>query len=298
MNKDTKEVYEYSLLIEQGILLMHKNFQEGNKGRINYDFACKEYDELKEKYNLEQIAGKGSSFQKAKRLLNYFSSKLAHKSDYDNHIACNSLALLEYSFNNPEHGINCLNKSKIIVELCLAIGIKARRVSIMPYSPYDMDNHVIAEIFDEKLKKWIMMDPTTNGFFIDENKTPLSMFEIRKYFAENKFLTFVACGEKTNNLTKLKEKHLETNWYICKNSFRFVVENYQGFGHGKNEIEVFNFYPTGFSIKKWEMANAKYKLDYIEKHEMRDLMDWARKNYEKTKNLLEAVHYSIETLYE
>lgn len=298
MNKELKELYEYSLLIEQGILFMHKDFQKGEKSIITYDFNCKEYGELKEKYHLEKIAGKGSAFQKARKLLNYFAPKLAHKSDYDNHIPCNSLDLLEYSFANPEHGINCLNKSKILVELCLAIGIKARRVSIMPYSPYDMDNHVVAEIFDKKLKKWIMLDPTTNGYFIDENKIPLSMLEIRNFFAENKFLTFIACGEKTNNLLKLKEKHLETNWYIAKNSFRFVVESYQGFGRGNCESEVFDFCPIDFSIKKWQIANAQYRLNYIETHEMNDLLDWAKKNFEKQKNSNEPIAYSIETLYE
>ena len=32
----------------------------------------------------------------------------------------------------------------------------------MPYSPYDFDNHVVVEIYD---KKWIMLDPTTDGIF-------------------------------------------------------------------------------------------------------------------------------------
>ena len=47
----------------------------------------------------------------------------------------------------------------------------------MPYSPYDFDNHVVVEIYD---KKWIMLDPTIDGIFIDENRTPLSLLEIRE----------------------------------------------------------------------------------------------------------------------
>ena len=296
MNKNAKEAYEYSLLIEQGILLMHKEFEKGKIESITYDFNCTEYKELKERYNVEQIAGKGTSFQKAKKLLNYFSPELTHDGYYDNHIPCNSLALLEYSFNNPEHGINCVNKSKIFAELCLSIGIKARRVFIMPYSPYDSDNHVVAEIYDEKMSKWIMMDPTTNGMFIDEDNTPLSMLEIRNCFADNKFVTFVGSNERTNDIAKLQEKHLETNWYICKNSFRFIVESYQGFGSIPN-TKCFDFYPIGFSVRKWEIANAKYKLEYFEK-DYTQFLDWAKKRYEHALNATETVAYAIETLYE
>ncbi len=59
----------------------------------------------------------------------------------------------------------------------------------LPYSPYDFDNHVVTEIFDRKMNKWIMLDPTTNGYFIDENKTPLSMLEIRNKFKDLAFTT-------------------------------------------------------------------------------------------------------------
>lgn len=79
---------------------------------------------------------------------------------YDNHIECNSLKLLEYSFENSENGINCLNKAKIITECCLALGIYARRVFINSFLLFDFDSHVAYEIFDKKLDKWIMLDST------------------------------------------------------------------------------------------------------------------------------------------
>ena len=70
------------------------------------------------------------------------------------------------------------NKSKILAECCLALGIPARRVFIMPFSPYDTDNHVVNEIYDDTREKWVMMDPTTGGMFVDENRTPLSLIEM------------------------------------------------------------------------------------------------------------------------
>lgn len=257
MTKDEKEIV-YG--IYTGILTNFGDFKGKEILEFEYDFNCPEYKELIEKYNLKRIAGKGSSFERAKRLLNYFSRRLYHSSWYDNHIECNALKLLEYSFCNKEQGINCLNKSKILEEVCLAVGIYARRVGIMPFSPYDLDTHVVIEMFDEQMNKWIMMDPTTNGYFINENKTPLSIMEIRKLMAEQKFVTFVRSSDKLDDIYKLKEKRKDTNIYISKNMFRFSYEKYNGFGLKSGGM---NYSPRNYSIMDNLNKNRIYKLNNI-----------------------------------
>ena len=142
MKLNEKDVVEAFNNIYCGILVNYPSFKKGEMKELVYDFSCPEYKELISKYHIDQIAGKGSDFLRAKRLLNYLSPRLTHESYYDNHIACNSLDLLDYSLDNPKQGINCLNKSKILSECCLALGIYARRVFIFPYSPYDFDNHL------------------------------------------------------------------------------------------------------------------------------------------------------------
>lgn len=169
-NKINQQLYN----IYSGILCNNQKFYEGKKTEIQYIFDCEEFQLLKQKYHLEDIAKTGSDFEKALRLLHHFAPRLEHKGNYDNHIDCNALSLLEYCYNKKNVGINCLNKSKILEECCLAIGIYARRVSIRPYSPYDFDNHVVTEIFDRDVNKWIMLDCTNDGYCIDENKIPLS----------------------------------------------------------------------------------------------------------------------------
>lgn len=110
------------------------------------------------------------------------------------------MKLLTYSFENDEHGINCLNKAKILAECCLALGIFARRVFIHPFSPFDFDSHVVCEIFDEQRGKWIMLDPTTDGYFVNEDNVPLSMYEIRTNYLNSEFLTLVSADDKDANL--------------------------------------------------------------------------------------------------
>ena len=276
----------------EGILLNHPLLSGSENKKINYFFDCKQYEEIIEKYNIDKIAGNGSEFVRCKRLLHYLSPRLTHNSYYDNHIKCNALDLLEYSLNNPEHGINCLNKSKIFAECALALGIMARRVAIMPYSPYDCDNHVIAEIYDNKLEKWIMMDPTTDGYFIDENKIPLSMLEIRDLLAHNQFITFVPSTSRLTDMNKLRDKYLERIVYIAKNSFYFMVGENQRFG---DEGEFLCVKPSNFNVNRNTIINYDYIIaDLTDEYETLKADFIRRKN-----NLLKAeepLNHSSEIL--
>lgn len=269
--KEKQEIYEEQLYLYSGILFHNQEFAEGNKERIIYDFSCPEYVQLREKYELERIAGKGSDFVRAKRLLHYLAPRLTHCSWYDGHVACNALDLLEYSLNKPEQGINCLYKSKILEECCLALGIGARRVSILPYSPYDFDNHVVTEIFDRDREKWIMLDATTDGYFVDENKVPMSLLEMRERFANDRFVTFVKTTDKLKNLESTREKNLDMNAYICKNLFCFLIDQYCGFG--KKGERLF-FAPKNYSDKNGKIANLRFRIHHVPDEHKEFIPQW------------------------
>lgn len=149
--------------------------------------------------------------------MNEFASRLHHESNYDNHIEIRALDLLEYSLDNKSQGINCRGKAQILNEMCLALGIYSRKVWIMPNSGYDGDCHVVNEIWDGNLNKWVMLDITNNQYWIDENGTPLSVLEIREKGANMEFCTPVEGKESTTYPYKLKEKHLGEFLYIIKN---------------------------------------------------------------------------------
>lgn len=159
-----------------------------------------------EKYPFEKIAGKGTDLQRAIRVLKYLSPKLTHSPWYDGHVDCNALALLDYSLDKPEQGINCLNKAKILEEVCLALGIYARRVRFLPYSPFDFDCHVVTEIYDRSQEKWCMLDPTTNGYLVDEQGTILSLLEARERMADTRFVTYCKATSREKDLQKLYRK--------------------------------------------------------------------------------------------
>lgn len=259
----------YLYEIYAGIIALNDDEPIGsNNLYVVYDLNCKEYILLKEKYNLQQIADSGSDFQKAKNLVNHFSLRMTHDGNYDNHIECNSLSLLEYCLDNPQQGINCLNKAKILVEMCLACGIFARRVSIIPYSPYDTDNHVVIEIYENTLSKWIMLDPSINTYFIDENSEPLSMLEIRDKGARKEFCTAIKINKDLKNIYDTQKENKQINEYIMKNSFTIFIDAYNGFGH--TDKRTICYTSNNYDIKKRNIKNWEYRikvnteLEYVE----------------------------------
>ncbi len=209
----TEEIY----IMEAGILKNNLEFHEGADYEFQYDFSHENYETLKSKYNLESTAKSGTEFERALRLMNEYAPRLTHKSDYDNHISQSATDLLEYSLNNKNQGINCRAKAQILNEMCLSLGIYSRKVWLMPYSDYDTDCHVVNEVWDRSLNKWVMLDITNNTYWVDENKIPLSVLEIRNKVALREFCTPVESGDDTNNLQNLKEKNIGNFLYIVKN---------------------------------------------------------------------------------
>lgn len=203
--------------MEAGILKNNLEFHDGTDYELAYNFSHENYETLKSKYGIEKTAGNGTEFERALRLMDEYAPRLTHKSNYDNHIPINALDLLEYSLDNKNQGINCRSKAQILNEMCLSLGIYSRKVWIMPYSQYDGDCHVVNEVWDTSLNKWIMLDITNNTYWVDENNAPLSVLEIREKAALKEFCTPVEVGDNTKDLQKLKNKNIGNFLYIVKN---------------------------------------------------------------------------------
>lgn len=216
--------------MESGIIYNALDFRPGQDYALSYDFENREYAQLIEQYRIEETAGEGSEFERARSLMNEFSGRLTHESGYDNHIPMNALSLLEYSMDNKGHGINCRNKAQILNEMCLALGIYSRKVWIMPGSVYDGDCHVVNEIWDSKYGKWIMLDITNNMYWVDKQGTPLSVLEIRDKIARQEFCTPVDASERLDALDGSLSKNFGVFLYIAKNMVRmqYCEENTVG----------------------------------------------------------------------
>ncbi|WP_310604892.1 transglutaminase domain-containing protein [Anaerosporobacter sp.] len=234
-------------IMESGILSNNLDYGVGEDIALQYDFDKEEYAQLINQYKINDIAKTGTEFEQVKNLMNEFSRRLYHYSNYDNHIDMNAIALLEYSLDNKKNGINCRSKSQILNEMCLALGIYARKVWIMPYSNYDTECHVVNEIWDTSLNKWIMFDITNNQYWVDDKGMPLSILEIREKGALQEFCTPIIPGESLSDLKKIKEQHMSEFIYIMKN----VVYT-----------EYCDTYTTGESEKYYVLMPENIKTDY------------------------------------
>lgn len=264
-DNELKEIWQEELNIFKGILFNNSEFAEGTEDSLSYKFDCTEFEVLKQEYKIQEIAGNGTSFEKAVNLTRYFAPRLLHDGNFDNHISCNALELLKYSLNKPSCGINCLNKSKILQELCLALKIPAHRVWIMPYSPYDMENHVVTEIYDDTLSKWVMLDVTSNGYFADAIGVPLSVVEIRRNFALNEVCDFIkTVSECAKVFSDKKAEAIYYERYFAKNSFWYVVEKNNTCGDDGERLYCI---PKGFNRYAWTKQNLEYRLHCLPNNE-------------------------------
>ncbi len=175
-------------------------------------------------------------------------------------------------------------------ECCLALGIFARRVFIHTFSPFDFDSHVVCEIFDEQLGKWIMLDPTTDGYFVNADNVPLSMYEIRTNYLNSEFLTFVSAEDKDADLRKAAEKNENTNLYFLKNCFRISFETYNGFGERKGSVDLI---PEHYSVCRNEELNHRFRVANMPE-EYRHLLDAQEKYLEKTNHAEEPTAYRVD----
>lgn len=245
---------EQIYIMESGILKNNLMFKDGKDITFKYDFDNEDYSELIEKYNISQIAGEGTEFERALRLMDEFAPRLIHSSNYNNRIRIRAIPLLRYSLDNKNNGINCRNKAQILNEMYLALSIYSRKVWIMPNSPYDIECHVVNEIWDSTLNKWIMIDITNNQYWVDENKTPLSIIEIRTNGALQNFCTPVYPDDDLSDLKKLKEKNMPSFVYIMKNMM--YMEYCTEYGAGEGSVEYL-LLPKNSDIIKGTIISEK-----------------------------------------
>ena len=101
-----------------------------------------------------------------------------------------------------------------------------------------------------------MLDPTTNGYLVDEQGTILSLLEARERMADTRFVTYCKATSREKNLQKLYRKNIARTAYYAKNLFRIQVDAVSQFGESGNWL---NFPPEHFSIREWSVASADYR---------------------------------------
>ena len=132
---------------------------------------------LRETYQLDQIAGAGSDFEKAKNLLKWVQVELRHDGSGVLPAQHDALTLIS-SAKSSGQGLNCRGMAIVLAETLLSVGIPARYVELNPRD-FSTESHVVTQAYLAELDKWVFFDPTYGAYFLNAAGQPLSLDEIR-----------------------------------------------------------------------------------------------------------------------
>ncbi len=226
-----------------------------------YDNENPQFAKLLSRYPIETIAGNGEDISKAVSLLHWVSEHNYHKGNFNWKIAYNSMDLLDYAYDKGiVYGINCVGLATILTESLLAIGIKARKVFLMPCSPYDGDNHVVTHVYIREMGKWIMLDPTLNAYITNAEGKWLSLLELRNCLA-NQEPVFFNIEAKYNDDIWNEKSAQENIEYFAKNLFYFQTYEKSTFGEDNTlENRFITLSPKGYDPKQIRLSNIEYRI--------------------------------------
>lgn len=247
---------DYNLLI--GALKAFNDFTSDNvKKDFVYSYDAPGFSELLSKYPIQEIAGNGSEIEKALNLLSWCSENVLHNDGTKDveFIPKTSLDILDYSYKKGrEYGVYCRLQAIVFTECCLALGIKSRILHCLPFNPYDFDTHVVSIVYINSLKKWILLDPGSNSYFMDEKNTILSPMEIRERLGND---DYIKCNIEDDDY----------KFYMAKNLFYFKSLQNNTFGSDLQKgQEVIYCIPKGFNVLQREIEYCRYAVKNCPPH--------------------------------
>lgn len=244
---------EYLLL--SGALRVFDNFLQTSCDNyfIEHDIKNPKFELLRTNYNILDIASNGNDFSKAINLMQWVHDNVQHCSGgADAHISKDSISILNYTFGKGQMpGIFCYNIAIVFTECCLAAGLIARTIHCKPYSPYDVDTHVVSMVYINEMDKWVLFDPNNNAYFTDNNGVALSPLEARRLLGQDEIFV---CGTPKDDPDGYKQ-------YMAKNLFyiKFWAKNTFGTDLVENQ-KVYFLAPLGFDVGSREIAYCEYAI--------------------------------------
>lgn len=174
--------------------------------------------EVRQRFNLDSIAGKGDDISKIKNLTYWVHDIVRHDGSSYNPQGPKTLANLVDTCRQYNRGVNCRMMAIMLTEALLAEGIPARYLTCQPKDyDKDYDCHVICVAWSESLNKWVWADPTFAAFVTDENGLMLHPGEVRKRLIANQPLSINEDANWNHESQQTKEDYLD--YYMAKNLY-------------------------------------------------------------------------------
>lgn len=200
-------------------LLKMYSVYENEECNLNFSYNLDEQDKYSSiitEYGIDEFTRGKKDIDLMFTLLKWICSKFHHNGQSYMPDNRNAIAIIEYCKNNDDK-IYCRGLALLLAELCRAYNIKAKHITCMPYEePFD-DCHVIVHAYSDRLKQWIMMDPTYCLYLRDKKGKYLNFQRLRQLLIEGKD---VFANEEANyNGYPFDMKYYRE--YMTKNTLRF-----------------------------------------------------------------------------
>lgn len=237
------------------LLKMHDVFRPTDEGVcLSIDDSAPELALLREKYGLASIATDGTTFDRAYRVMDWLTSHVRHNGSCNPEGKRCALTALEYAFDKPELGINCAWLATTLTECLLSLGLAARTLYIMPFAPYDCDNHVVTHVWYAEKAQWVMLDPTANCYAMDKDGHLLDVFGLRTLLADQQEVMFND-GLRYNGQPYNAEDHRD---YLAKNLFWFRMPEESSYNDGTARYVTIS--PAGYDPHRRDVLNIQYRM--------------------------------------
>ncbi len=264
IRKEPKFAELLSILRERGdyeyILKKHGSYNTIETEMPPFTYQSKDAKELvllRNKYNLDSVAGNGNEISRFINLMKWVHKIVRHDGNSYNPPNRNADAIIEIC-KKEKRGVNCRMMATILAEIYLSMGYSARFITCMPMGEKFDDCHVINEVYSTTLNKWIWMDPTFEAWVNDEKGNYLSIQETR-YRLFNDLPVIAPQSMNWNGKPYGGGPEAYLHNYMTKNLFRFSITLKSCFAAehiAKSERIYVELYPVGYNPKNVEFGKV------------------------------------------
>jgi hypothetical protein len=226
---------------------------------------------LRTTYNLDSVAGPGPETKKIISLMRWAHHIVKHDGGSTNPDPRNALNLISVC-EKENRGVNCRMMATILNEVYLAMGFKSRHVTCMPVEKEFTDCHVVNMVFSETLGKWIYMDPTFEGYFMDKDSSLVGIAEVREILIKGEPL-LISDGLNWNG--ESYDINAYKN-YLTKNLFRFScpLGSEPGYESKDGDLTWIYLNPVGYDPEKAGTADTSGSPGSLRIHHYTDNADY------------------------